>query len=179
MPIGKPIHAFSATLSPQALEDVCEKLNIDLEESFYLNLGNDRPNIATAVVEMNSINDLLALNPLLTDNVTSADDLKKMMVFVNTIELTHTLCRHIRGQLPQQLKKNVAVFHAQMSKRLKARVLRRFCKGKIKILVSTEAAGMGADIPDVEQVIQFGVPSSLSVWLQCAGRAGRSPDIQA
>ncbi|GLB45642.1 putative P-loop containing nucleoside triphosphate hydrolase protein [Lyophyllum shimeji] len=38
---------------------------------------------------------------------------------------------------------------------------------------------MGADIPDIEQVIQFGVPSSLSVWIQRAKRAGRSPDINA
>ena len=29
------------------------------------------------------------------------------------------------------------------------------------------------------QVIQFGIPSSLSVWIQRAGRAGRSPDINA
>ncbi|KXN93138.1 hypothetical protein AN958_00060, partial [Leucoagaricus sp. SymC.cos] len=32
----------------------------------------------------------------------------------------------------------------------------------------------GADIPDIEQVVQLGVPSSLSTWIQRAGRAGRS-----
>lgn len=37
----------------------------------------------------------------------------------------------------------------------------------------------GADIPDIKLVIQFGVPSSLSVWMQRVGRAGRSPGIQA
>jgi bloom syndrome protein len=37
----------------------------------------------------------------------------------------------------------------------------------------------GADIPDVEQVIQFGAPSSLSVWVQRAGRAGRSAGVNA
>lgn len=37
----------------------------------------------------------------------------------------------------------------------------------------------GADIPDVEQVIQFGVPTSLSVWIQRAGRAGRSANVHA
>jgi superfamily II DNA helicase RecQ len=35
----------------------------------------------------------------------------------------------------------------------------------------------GADIPDIILVIQFGVPSSLEVWTQHAGRAGQSPDI--
>lgn len=37
----------------------------------------------------------------------------------------------------------------------------------------------GADIPDIVRVIQFGAPSSLTVWIQRAGRAGRSPDIDA
>ncbi len=37
----------------------------------------------------------------------------------------------------------------------------------------------GADIPDIEQVVQFGVPSSLSVWTQRSGRAGRSAHINA
>jgi superfamily II DNA helicase RecQ len=37
----------------------------------------------------------------------------------------------------------------------------------------------GADIPDIEQVIQFGVPPSLSVWMQRAGRAGRRADLDA
>ncbi len=36
-----------------------------------------------------------------------------------------------------------------------------------------------ADIPDIEQVIQFGVPPSLTVWIQRAGRAGRSENINA
>ncbi|KAK6996361.1 hypothetical protein R3P38DRAFT_2800062 [Favolaschia claudopus] len=52
--------------------------------------------------------------------------------------------------------------------------MKQFRKGKIKILVSTEAAGMGADIPDITLIIQFGVPKSLAIWTQRAGRAGRS-----
>ena len=37
----------------------------------------------------------------------------------------------------------------------------------------------GTDIPDIEQVLQLGVPNSLTVWMQRAGRAGRSRAIQA
>ncbi len=35
------------------------------------------------------------------------------------------------------------------------------------------------DIPDIALVVQFGVPESLGVWMQRAGRAGRSPAVQA
>lgn len=45
--------------------------------------------------------------------------------------------------------------------------------------VCIKAIYQGADIPDIELVIQFGVPPSLSVWTQRAGRAGRSPELHA
>ncbi|KAH9893971.1 hypothetical protein C8Q73DRAFT_647354, partial [Cubamyces lactineus] len=47
------------------------------------------------------------------------------------------------------------------------------------ILVGTESVGMGADIPDVQYIVHFGVPPSLSVGMQCAGQVGHSPDIHA
>ncbi|KAF7291219.1 p-loop containing nucleoside triphosphate hydrolase protein [Mycena indigotica] len=54
-----------------------------------------------------------------------------------------------------------------------------FRSGEVKILLATEAAGMGCDIPNIELVVQFMVPRSLSIWLQRAGRAGRNPTISA
>ncbi|KAF9231154.1 hypothetical protein BU15DRAFT_56515, partial [Melanogaster broomeanus] len=57
--------------------------------------------------------------------------------------------------------------------------LQRFEIGEIKVLFTTEAAGMGCDMPHIELVIQFMVPASLSIWMQRAGRAGRSPSLQA
>ena len=79
----------------------------------------------------------------------------------------------------------------------KKRIMRQFQHRKVMILIATEATGMvssnlvlyncvsltlpdqGVDIPDIKQVIQFGVPSSLSVWIQHAGHAGRLAEIKA
>ncbi|KAJ6615041.1 hypothetical protein B0H10DRAFT_1673239, partial [Mycena sp. CBHHK59/15] len=52
--------------------------------------------------------------------------------------------------------------------------MEKFRKGEVKLLLTTEAAGMGCDIPHIEQVVQFMVPASLSIWMQRAGRAGRN-----
>jgi bloom syndrome protein len=74
--------------------------------------------------------------------------------------------------------------------------MKLFRQGVIKLLIATEAAGMvrfrtgvhsqlihdilqGADIPDIELVIQFGVPTSLSIFSQQARRAGHSANIRA
>ncbi|EJF59392.1 hypothetical protein DICSQDRAFT_65206 [Dichomitus squalens LYAD-421 SS1] len=55
----------------------------------------------------------------------------------------------------------------------------QFLEGDIDILLATEAAGMGCNIPDIARVVQFKAPDSLSTWLQRAGRAGRNVSIQA
>ncbi|KAF8833591.1 hypothetical protein BDN67DRAFT_916649, partial [Paxillus ammoniavirescens] len=47
------------------------------------------------------------------------------------------------------------------------------------VLFTTEAAGMGCDMLHIELVIEFMVPASLSIWMQRAGRVGRSPSLQA
>ena len=57
--------------------------------------------------------------------------------------------------------------------------LREWYEGIIIQSTKILTAFQGADIPDIEQVIQFGVPSSLSIWVQRAGRAGRSASLNA
>ena len=195
-----PIYATSATVPASTLQDITVSLGIDIANTFFLNLGNDRPNISFSVNRMNGAEDFAALKPHLFRTVgsltpTTPDDLFKTFVFTNTVSSTLVGTRFIRSWLPKHLWKYVAFIHAHRSSRDKRRVMRRFRRGRIKILVATEAAEMvrfnlfmhlsfiscwqGANIPDIEQVIQFGVPTSLSVWMQRAGRAGRSRNINA
>ncbi|KAJ7493797.1 hypothetical protein FB451DRAFT_1164669 [Mycena latifolia] len=98
LPAGSPILATSATLSPSALKDICSSLNLDLDEAFFLNLGNDSPNSTPSVVEMKSAKVYAAIDSLLPN--------------------------------PSYAAKG------------KCRVMKQFRRGKIKILVATEAAGM-------------------------------------
>ncbi|GLB46004.1 putative P-loop containing nucleoside triphosphate hydrolase protein [Lyophyllum shimeji] len=176
-----PFLATSATLPPAVLREVRSSLAIDSDTCFFINLGNDRPNIAYSAQSMKSSVDYEALRPLLarTCDPTSPNDLIKTIVFMNSIPATQITRRTIAAWFPPHLQNCVDCLHARRSPKAKRRSMRRFRQGKTRILIATEVAGMGADIPDIEQVIQFGVPSSLSVWIQRAGRAGRSPDINA
>ncbi|KAJ7774230.1 P-loop containing nucleoside triphosphate hydrolase protein [Mycena maculata] len=180
LPVGTLILATSATLNPSALTEVCSGLDLDLDRSFFVNLGNDRPNITPSVVRMNGGKDYAAIDPFLPNpaDVKSLDDLPKTITFTNHVKKTQVLCRHVRRLYPN-LRGAIDFLHAHRTAKSKRRVMKQFRKGKIKILIATEAAGMGADIPDIELIIQFGVPSSLSVWVQRAGRAGRSPELHA
>lgn len=195
IPDGTPVLAASVTLNPQALDDVYKKLVIDKHACFHLNLGNDRPNISTSVHRMKGSNDLPALKDHLNLSAGTPAEIPKTLIFMNSVKLTQHGCRFIREQYPSHWHQYIDYIHAYRSRRDKRKVMRKFREGKIRILVATEAAGMvrngcsiitradescqGADIPDIEVVIQFGVPCSLSVFKQRIGRAGRSPDIQA
>ncbi|KAF8168911.1 P-loop containing nucleoside triphosphate hydrolase protein [Pholiota molesta] len=176
-----PVLATTATATLQTLRDIRLSLGIDAATSFFLNLGNDRPNISYHVHRMNSAIDYEALRPHITReaNVSRQDDIPKQIIFVNAVLMSQILTRTIRSWFPSSLHNSIAYLHSHRSKRAKHQIMEAFRKGKVRILIATEAAGMGADIPDIEQVIQFGVPSSLAVWTQRAGRAGRSANINA
>ncbi|KAJ7149091.1 P-loop containing nucleoside triphosphate hydrolase protein [Mycena filopes] len=181
LPVGTPILATSATLGASALTEVCSGLDLNLRKAFFVNRGNDRPNITPNVVHMNSSKDYDAIFPHLPDPaaVTSIADFPKTIVFANAVKKTQVICRNIRRRYAPELRGAIDFLHSHRTAKSKRRIMKEFRKGKIKILVATEAAGMGADISDIELIIQFGVPSSLPVWIQRAGRAGRSPELQA
>ncbi|KAJ7103240.1 P-loop containing nucleoside triphosphate hydrolase protein [Mycena belliarum] len=181
LPVGTPILATSATLSPAAIKDVCSTLHIDLDEAFVLNLGNDRPNITPSIIEMKSAKDYGALKQIFgpPSEVHGIADVPKSIVFANAVKKTQIIKRMIYREYPNLPPGSVDFLHAHRTAKAKRRVMKDFRRGKIKILVATEAAGMGADISDIELIVQFGVPSSLAVWTQRAGRAGRSFHLHA
>ncbi|KAK0451963.1 P-loop containing nucleoside triphosphate hydrolase protein [Desarmillaria tabescens] len=166
--------AASAMLTPCTLRDVCSELYIYADNSFFLNLGNDRPNISTSVHRMKNASDFDALKPHLNLNVTVNED-PKTIIFMNTVKLVQHSCRYIKGLV----RKCIDYIYAHRSSKDKRKVMWRFHAGKIQILIATEAAGIGADIPDIEVAIQFGIPSSLSIFKQHIGWAGCWSDIQA
>ncbi|KII90327.1 hypothetical protein PLICRDRAFT_106921 [Plicaturopsis crispa FD-325 SS-3] len=179
VPTHIPFLATSATLPSAALTETCMKLNIDLQKSFFLNLGNDRPNLTPTVIRIKSTNDYTELKRLITTGVISPEDLEQTVVYIDSVTSTQHLVREIRSWFPNDFHDAIDCLSSRRTEFAKGDVMERFSKGVVKILVATEAAGMGADIPNIKRVIQFGLCKSLSIWTQRAGRAGRSPGVHA
>ncbi|KAJ6451971.1 P-loop containing nucleoside triphosphate hydrolase protein [Mycena sanguinolenta] len=155
-PLEPPILATSATLCPSALTEVCSGLDIDLPRSFFLNLGNDYPNITPSIIRMNGSKDYAAVVNVLCPELagaTSIADMPKTLVFVNAVKKTQILCGELQRAFPH-LRDGIAFLHAHRTAKSKRWIMRDFRKERIKILVATEAAGMGADIPDIK--LMFG-----------------------
>ncbi|KAF9524142.1 P-loop containing nucleoside triphosphate hydrolase protein, partial [Crepidotus variabilis] len=148
---------------------------------FHLNLGNNRPNITYLTREINLSNDIDAIKPLLFDmpNPTTPSNLTKTIVFVEGRLTAQQVNHAIKSWLPPELHSHIDYVYAVRTTADKRNVMRRFQEGKVSILVATESAGMGADIPNVVWVIQLGVPKSLLVWFQQAGQTGQQQGIQA
>ena len=64
-------------------------------------------------------------------------------------------------------------FHSRRQPETKKDVQRRFIDGELRVIVATNAFGMGIDKPDVRLVVHADIPGSLENYLQEAGRAGR------
>ncbi|KAF5314348.1 hypothetical protein D9619_011963 [Psilocybe cf. subviscida] len=142
-----PMLATTATMTPDALKDVQHQLDIDPHRSFFLNLGNDRSNIAYSVQLIKSAHDFNSLMPFLTQTSAlpdTADDLIKTIVFVNKRATTQLAARHFSELLPEHLREHVNYLHALRSPQRRRGVMADFRSGQCCILFATETAGMRA-----------------------------------
>ncbi|KAK7018291.1 P-loop containing nucleoside triphosphate hydrolase protein, partial [Favolaschia claudopus] len=182
VPLHVPFLFASATLPPLVLAEVRKSLHFSTDTSYHVNLGNDRPNIAWFVQHMNGAkSDLDALNFIVPPHDSEDVDIpiEQSMVFIDDINLGMEALEHVRDLLPPRMRGAVALYHSRRSKRSKRIIMEKFRAGEIKILLTTEAAGMGCDLSHIQLVVQFMVPDSLSIWMQRAGRAGRNFFIAA
>ena len=142
-----PILLTTATFPPQVLVDTGNHLHISSEQSFFLNLGNHRANIAPSIINMNNSKDYWAIHKILPDlnMITTADNFEKTIIFTNTINSTQIICWDLRKYYGRWWHHCVDFLCANWSPRAKQRVMKIFQKGKIKILIATEAAGMVCD----------------------------------
>ncbi|WP_350288760.1 ATP-dependent DNA helicase RecQ [uncultured Croceitalea sp.] len=154
----KPIIALTATATNKVGQDIIQ--NLKLENPFIAKDSFERKNISFKVkVYEDKQYQLLQQLKGIKDN---------SIVYVRT--------RRMTLQISDLLARNnlsVTFFHGGLSKTEKKQKLSNWLNGKIKVMVATNAFGMGIDNPHVRSVVHYQIPDSIENYFQEAGRAGR------
>jgi len=112
IPMDIPFLATSATLTPAAVHQVQAKLQINPRKSYFINLGNDCPNITPSVVKIKSKQDYPALLQLVASGISTHEELVKTIIFTNSIQQTHEIVRFLRQNLSNDCSSYIRNYHA-------------------------------------------------------------------
>ncbi|KAJ7123804.1 hypothetical protein C8R43DRAFT_1135855 [Mycena crocata] len=121
-------------------------------------------------------NSLRDLDFVVPGDMTGPADIKLAFVYSDDIKDGGKIVDHLNGRVCPAYRDMGLIhpYNAGMSREYRAQVMALFKAGVIRVLVCTDAAGMGCDIPNIEIVIQWKLPKDLSSWIQRAGRAARA-----
>ena len=159
---AQAIVASTATATPQVAVDVARRLG--LREPLKVATGFDRPNISFAVARPapHEKRQLIA-------EALRAPDALPAIVYAGT----RAGAEEVAEMLTQELGEEALAYHAGLDRDRRAKAQRRFLNDEVRVIVATNAFGMGVDKPNVRTVVHAGTPASLEAYYQEAGRAGR------
>lgn len=163
-----PVLCLTATAKPDVVTDILDyfrdKLGIELA---LFNGGANRTNLDFNVVPTTSAEKLAHIYQVLLTNLPE-DMAGGAIVYCASRKGAEEVAAFLREKgLPAEH------FHAGMQPEAKKNVQGRFVGGELRVIVATNAFGMGIDKPNVRLVIHADIPGSLENYLQEAGRAGR------
>lgn len=155
---GVPVIALTATATPEVVSDIQQHLQFRQENVFRMSF--ERKNLAYVVRH--------------TEDKES--ELLHILQRVNGSGIVYTRNRKKTKEISQFLNRNhitATFYHAGLNDETKDSRQKAWLKGEFRVMVATNAFGMGIDKPDVRLVIHADVPDSPEAYFQEAGRAGR------
>ena len=155
---GIPILALTATATPETVTDIQEKLQFAQPNVFRMSF--ERKNLAYIVRHTtDKQKELLHILQSMTGSA---------IVYTRSRANTQEVC-----QLLLQKGFTAEFYHAGLNHAEKENRQQRWQTGASRVMVATNAFGMGIDKADVRLVIHMDLPDSMEAYFQEAGRAGR------
>ncbi len=156
-----PIGAFTATATPEVIEDVKEILNLQkpkiFKNSFY------RENLTYRIKDKTSKTLMPQIQEILAKHKNSSG-----IIYCRTKDATEQIARDLSKK-----GYKVEAYHAGMNNIKRSQIQENFQNDKIQIIVATIAFGMGIDKSNIRFVIHSDMPKSIENYQQETGRAGR------
>lgn len=153
-----PVLALTATATPEVITDIQKQLGFEKENVFRMSF--ERKNLAYVVRRTES----------------KEAEAVHILQSVSGSAIVYVRSRRRTKQVAELLHNNgisATWYHAGLEPAEKAQRQEDWQNDKIRVIVATNAFGMGIDKPDVRLVIHPDAPSSIEAYFQEAGRAGR------
>jgi ATP-dependent DNA helicase RecQ len=164
--LGCPTMALTATATPEVREDI--QIHARLRRPVLVARGFDRPNLRWHVLAArNDAEKDELLGRLLGDRRRGGGD-GSAIVYATTRKSVDSV-----ADLLNRHGIRAGGYHAGIGAAERQRLQDSFMTGETRVVVATNAFGMGIDKPDVRLVVHYNTPSTLEDYYQEAGRAGR------
>ena len=156
-----PVLALTATATPQVVDDIQERLKVQKDQSFNVfKMSFERKNLAYVVRHADDkIGELIHI---LKSTKGSA------IVYARSRRRTKEY-----SEIINEAGSSATFYHAGLDASVKDQRQREWQENKHRVMVATNAFGMGIDKPDVRVVVHVDCPDSIEAYFQEAGRAGR------
>ncbi len=157
---------FSATLT----EEVAALIDSYFYEPFTVEIENQGTPLELIGQYYYSVPNFFTKVNLLENLLANPDVFNRVLVFVDSKQVADRIFDLIDPKFPEQ----IGVLHSNKSQNYRINALERFKNGVSRILISTDVASRGLDIPDISHVINFNVPELAEDYIHRIGRTGRA-----
>lgn len=159
MPVRPIVGAFTATATETVKDDIVKIL--ELVDPYLVTTGFDRKNLSFSVLQPKD-------KFLATKNYIQKFEGESGIIYCLTRKLVEEVCQRL-----DQTGLSITRYHAGLSDEERRQNQEDFIFDRKKIMVATNAFGMGIDKSNVRYVIHYNMPKNIESYYQEAGRAGR------
>lgn len=153
-----PVLALTATATPDVVKDIQKRLDFKKEHVFQKSFKRD--NLTYMVVKEEN----------------KRERMLKLMDYYKGTGIVYVRNRRKTQEIAEFLQErgvSADFYHAGLDAETRDEKQRKWMNDEIRVIVSTNAFGMGIDKPDVRFVIHLDIPDTLEAYFQEAGRGGR------
>jgi len=164
--LGKPaVLALTATATDEIADDICRQLRIPA--AGVVNTSAMRPNLDLRVLPVEKEADKLA-QVLKLVRATQGSGI----VYTATVKAAEAVYEAL-----QAADESVGLYHGKLPSAERRAAQEAFMEGERRVMVATNAFGLGIDKADIRFVLHYQLPATLEAYYQEAGRAGRDGEL--